>query len=227
MFMNFEQGKKLARIAVVDDDTAASKHVSNHINALENCKVVMLASEGQEFLDKLQEAPQIDLVILDIMMDGLDGYTTAEVIRAKYPATRVLFFSMCKTELALARMAASGGHGLIRKWGGSLKITEAINAVMNECYFFPDMEEMITISDGNFSKEKHLKLVGLTSLEIGFLKLVGTEKTYKEIADCLQIDTRQVDYIREGLFKRLNVKSRVGMAILAYQSGILPLAKTG
>lgn len=224
--MNFEQGKKLVRIAVVDDDTAACKYVSNHINTLENCKVMMLASEGQEFLDKLNANPQIDLVILDIMMDGLDGYATAEIIRAKYQDMRILFYSMCKTELALARMAASGGHGLIKKWGGTLKITEAIKAVMSGCYFFPDMEEMMTIGDGNFSGEKYLKLVGLTSLEIGFLKLVGTEKTYKEIADYLQIEPRQVDYIREGLFKRLNVKSRVGMAIMAYQSGILPLAQT-
>ncbi len=55
--------------------------------------------------------------------------------------------------------------------------------------------------------------------EIDFLKWVGTNMPYKEIAATLKISPRQLDYIREALFRQLNVKSRVELAIIAYNSG--------
>ena len=44
------------------------------------------------------------------------------------------------------------------------------------------------------------------------------------MANRLKINIRQVDYIRESLFRRFNVKNRVSLAIIAFQSGILPIA---
>ena len=118
-------------------------------------------------------------------------------------------------------MVTSGGHGLIRKGGRLSKMAEAIRMVMGGTYFFPDMEEKIAINGNGFSSGKADNQVVLSAAEVGFLQWVGTEKTYKEIADQLKTNPRQVDYIREGLFKRLHVKNRIALAILAYQSGIL------
>lgn len=218
--MSTPKGKDLIRIAMVDDDISVRELMSNHINTLDNCKVMIQAGEGQELLDKLQINRGIDLVILDIIMDGMGGYRAAEIIRATYPGIRIIFYSICKNEIALTRMAATGGHGLVCKGGNLSKMAEAIRTVMGGTYFFPDMEEKIAIVEANFSKAKN-KSSGLSSNEIEFLKLVGIEKTYKEIADNLKLNCRQVDYIREELFKRFNIKNRVGLAILAYQSGII------
>lgn len=96
---------------------------------------------------------------------------------------------------------------------------------MEGYYFFPDMEEKMAIVDANFSKAKN-KSSGLSSNEIEFLKLAGTGKTYKEMADHLNINSRRVDYIREELFRRFKVKNRIGLAILAYQSGIVQSGAT-
>ena len=219
--MSTPKGKELIRIAMVDDDISVRELMSNHINTLDNCKVMIQAGEGQELLDKLKINPEIDLVILDIMMDGLDGYATAAFIRTDYKDMRIIFYSVCKTELALTQMATSGGHGLIRKGGSLSKMAEAIRIVMGGTYFFPDMEEKIAIKGNGFSGDKADRNAMLSAAEVGFLQWIGSEKTDKEIADQLKIKPRQVDYIREGLFKRLHVKNRIALAILAYQSGIL------
>ena len=215
------KGKELIRIAMADDDISVRELVCNHINTLDNCKVMIEAGDGQELLDKLKINPEIDLVILDIIMHGLDGYATAAFIRTNYKDMRIIFYSVCKTELALTRMATSGGHGLIRKAVSSSQISAAIKMVMGGYYFFPDMEEKIAINGNGFSSGQSDKHALLSAAEIGFLQWVGSEKTYKEIADHLNIKPRQVDYIREGLFKRLHVKNRIALAILAYQSGIV------
>ena len=61
----------------------------------------------------------------------------------------------------------------------------------------------------------------LTDLEIDFLKLASTELTYKEIADKMKITPRVIDSYRDTLFEKLDVKSRVGLAIYAVKNGIV------
>jgi DNA-binding CsgD family transcriptional regulator len=47
--------------------------------------------------------------------------------------------------------------------------------------------------------------------------------TYKEIARLMEISPRTVDNYRDSLFIKLNVKSRVGLAIFAIKSGVVTL----
>jgi len=56
--------------------------------------------------------------------------------------------------------------------------------------------------------------------EYRFLKLVCTELTYKEIAKEMHLSTRAVDNIRDTLFAKLEVKSRVGLVMYSIRHGI-------
>jgi DNA-binding NarL/FixJ family response regulator len=60
----------------------------------------------------------------------------------------------------------------------------------------------------------------LSDSELDFMKLVCTELTYKEIASELKLNPRAIDGIRDELFTRLEVKSRVGLAMYATKHGI-------
>jgi DNA-binding NarL/FixJ family response regulator len=68
-----------------------------------------------------------------------------------------------------------------------------------------------------------LEKVMLTNQEVEFLKLVCTEMTYKEIAHQMHMNPRAIDGIRDNLFTRLDVKSRVGLAIYAIRHGLVTL----
>ena len=71
--------------------------------------------------------------------------------------------------------------------------------------------------DNKLSFEKGM----LTDMEITFLKLASSDMTYKEIASVMKITPRAIDGYRDGLFEKLEVRSRVGLAIYAVKNGIV------
>jgi two-component system, NarL family, invasion response regulator UvrY len=64
----------------------------------------------------------------------------------------------------------------------------------------------------------------ITDQQIEFLKLACTDATYKEIADRMKLTVRSVDSIRDTLFLRLEVRSRVGLAVMAIKNGLVQLS---
>jgi CheY-like chemotaxis protein len=68
------------RILIVDDDI---RNVFALASALESRGMkVLFAENGREGIQRLQEHPDVDLVLLDVMMPEMDGYETARAIRA-------------------------------------------------------------------------------------------------------------------------------------------------
>ena len=61
----------------------------------------------------------------------------------------------------------------------------------------------------------------LTEQELWFLKLASSELTYKEIAQKMGLNPRSVDSLRDHLFDKLDVRSRVGLAMYAIRHGVV------
>jgi CheY-like chemotaxis protein len=74
-----DRGLVNRKILIVDDDV---RNVFALTGALEQHGMTVLnAEDGREGIEVLQENPDIEAVLMDIMMPGLDGYDTIRIIR--------------------------------------------------------------------------------------------------------------------------------------------------
>jgi len=67
------------RVLIVDDDPRNLFAISSVLES--QGMDVLIAETGQDGIDVLMREPAIELVLMDIMMPGMDGYSTMEVIR--------------------------------------------------------------------------------------------------------------------------------------------------
>ena len=71
---------KQRKILIVDDDV---RNVFALTSVLESHGMdVLYAENGKDGVELLRQHPEVDLVLMDIMMPGMDGYETMRVIRA-------------------------------------------------------------------------------------------------------------------------------------------------
>lgn len=213
------------KVALVDDHVLLRNALGSLIDNSETCEVVMQASNGQEMMEALKGDVIPDVLLLDMNMPDMDGYDSANWLRNEYPGIIVLMLTMYDSELALIRLLQSGVKGFMKKDIHPTELIHAIQSVMkNGFYYSPHTSSKLA---GLFRESQDrtslLNKVMLDDQELEFLKLVCTEMTYKEIAQRMGMNPRSIDGIRDNLFNRLDVKSRVGLAMYAIRHGLVTL----
>ncbi len=215
--------KKTIRLALVDDHLLVRHGLARLIADYSDYKVVIQASHGQELIDYMRSGVVPDLVLLDIAMPGMNGIETAELLRKEYPQTPILILSMYESDLTLFRLMNSGVAGFLRKDSHQSELVYAIQAVIETGHYFSNQMtgKLVELIRKNEKGEMNLERIQLTETEMAFLQLACTDLTYKEIAARIHLNTRSVDTIRDNLFEKLEVKSRVGLVMFAMRQGIV------
>ena len=100
-----------SKILIVDDDPDIRRVLRL---LLQNLYGVFEAADGSEAVRCIQEKKDIDLVILDVMMPGMDGYETCDALRA-YTNAPVLFLTAKSAEADRISAYRSGGDDFLPK----------------------------------------------------------------------------------------------------------------
>ena len=121
-----EERLSLSKILVVDDDRAMCELVSTALGAWGY--EVESANDGETGSEKAW-AMKPDLVLLDIMMPGMDGFDTCRRIRDRIEAP-VVFLSAKRDTASIAHGIEVGGVGYIRKPFGIAELRESVDRLL-------------------------------------------------------------------------------------------------
>lgn len=108
-------------VMIVDDAAMMRLYISSFIRTLPDFKVVAQAANGREALDKLAEAGDVDLILLDIEMPVMDGL---EFLRHAKLKTRAKICMLSSVAISGSPQAAKarelGADGVVAKPSGTV-----------------------------------------------------------------------------------------------------------
>lgn len=211
------------KVAMVDDHVLLRNALSSLINNSGKCKVIFEASNGKELITQLDNKNFPDVVILDVNMPEMDGHETAKFLQEHFPEIKVLMLTMYDSELALIRLLKAGVKGFMKKDIHPNELMAAIESVHEFGYYYSAQTSSKLAGLFRNNQDQQLDKVMLTEIEIDFLKFACSELTYKEIAGNLKMNPRAIDGMRDNLFTKLDVKSRVGLAMYAIKHGVVTI----
>ena len=100
-------------IMVVDDSPFASKQIKDIVED-NGYEVIGYAKDGEEAIELYKELKP-DIVILDIIMPGLNGLETAEILKKQDPAVKILMLSSICDAGTMEEVKSIGVKHLIPK----------------------------------------------------------------------------------------------------------------
>jgi len=223
--MKTEKEIQTIKVALADDHILLRNALASLINGFENCQVILEVSNGRELLTKINQHQLPHVLLLDLNMPQMDGFETAVWLTDNFPSVHILMLTMYDSEQALIRLLQAGVKGFLKKDIHPVELKFAIQSVVHSGYYYSQqtsgkLANLFRSKNGNtMALEKAM----LTVQETIFLKLTSSEMTYKEIALEMKLNPRAVDALRDHLFQKLDIKSRVGLAMYAIRQGLVAL----
>jgi len=208
-------------VAIADDHQLFVKSLGLMLATFKQYEVVVEASNGKDLIEKLvQKNISPDIILLDVNMPQMDGYETAKWLQIHQPNSKIVALSMNDADDVVIKMMKAGCCAYFLKDTHPNELEKALEEIVNKGYYNGD------ISNINYRRlmlaEKELAIV-FAEKEINFLQLACSDLTYKQIAGEMKISDRAVETLRENLFVKMNVQSRVGLCLEAIRRKVVHL----
>jgi DNA-binding NarL/FixJ family response regulator len=123
------------RILIADDHEIMRRGVRSVLESRRDVEVCE-AQDGEEAVEKTKELHP-DLVILDISMPSLDGFSAARRIKEASPLTPIVIFSLDRTEAFIEVAQKIGASGYITKGESGQTLLKAVDAALRNQTYFP------------------------------------------------------------------------------------------
>ena len=215
------------KIALVDDHTLFRKGLISLLEVIEKEFVILFeADNGMDMQTKIDGKNLPDIILMDINMPGMDGYTSVKWLNDNHPTVKVLVVSMVESEEGIIKMLKLGVKGYLSKDVEPDELNNALTAITNKGFYYTDFitgKLVHTLqTDGETDTQQEI-IAKLNDKEKRFIQLACSDLTYNEVAAQMFLSPKTIDGYRNGLFEKLNVKSRVALALYAVKHGIVKL----
>jgi DNA-binding NarL/FixJ family response regulator len=216
--------KDTYKILIVDDHKIFREGLVFMISKMKGFEVVGEASNGKDFLDMV-DILDVDIVLMDIAMPGIDGITATTRALEKHPEIKVIALTMFCDEEYYEKMIQAGVSGYILKESGKDELAAALNKVASgENYFSQKILHNIVLNMNSakvFKKASHDQDVKLTKRETEVLTLICQGLSNSEISDKLFLSLRTIEGHKSNIFAKTGVKNSISLVMFALKNNLV------
>ncbi|MEO5564390.1 MAG: response regulator transcription factor [Chitinophagaceae bacterium] len=193
-------------------------------------EVVGEARKGEELIEVLPHT-QVDVLLLDIYLDGMedtrtmDGFRICEYINQHYPAIKVVAHSVYDDADRVARIMNAGAKGFVSKKAGYEELVTAIKVVYGGKKYIcketskklKNLNEFLEGIVDTLRGEKNF----FSQREKEVLELLARGYSTKDMAKHLFITEKTVETHRKNMAKKANAKNTAELVAFASARGFL------
>ena len=209
----------MQKILIVDDHPLYREGMMSALRAQMGDVEVLGADSAEDGLLVLVGNPDIDLVLIDVRLPGMDGFAALSVYGARFPTVSCMLVSGSEEPSYLKRAFEAGASGFIPKSMPVGQVTAAIRRVLEGGVYVPKDAAPAPIE--GLPQDAVARLT-LRQLEV--LRLLGEGYTNKEIAKALEITERTAKAHVAAIFEALGADNRTQAVLAAQRRGFLPAA---
>ena len=172
------------------------------------------AGSFEELTALLDRESDVDLILLDLSMPGISGFSGLIYLRAQFPAIPVVIVSASDDAATIRRSMDFGASGFIPKRFGVETLREAIGKVMNGDVWVPADVDLTAAADPDMTKLRD-RLVTLTPQQVRVLMMLSEGLLNKQIAYELGVSEATIKAHVSAILQKLGVESRTQAVIAA------------
>lgn len=205
------------KILIVDDHKVVRDGIRFMLLDAADIEIVGDAASAEEMFDVIEGDP-VDVVLLDIRMEGMTGLDALERIASDFPQVRVLMLSMHDQPGYVRRAVELGASGYLLKSAGRDEVLAAIAAVSKgETYIQAALMEPLLAEVTGAPRQTGR----LSPREQQVLQLIANGSENKQIARELELSEATVKTYIRGVFDRLDVTSRAEAVAVGLRLGVI------
>jgi DNA-binding NarL/FixJ family response regulator len=202
------------RLVIADDHPLFRGALREAVTGLFERVDIAEAGTFNEVTELLERGTDIDLVLLDLTMPGVRGFSGLMYLRAQYPSVPVIVVSANDDPAAIRRCMEFGASGFIPKTLGIDEMRAAIQRILSGGVWTPPDVDLTSGSDAE-TAELMARMATLTPQQVRVLMMLSEGLLNKQIAYQLGVSEATVKAHVSAILQKLGVESRTQAVIAA------------
>ncbi|MCT4562446.1 MAG: response regulator transcription factor [Crocinitomicaceae bacterium] len=200
------------RIAVVDDQPLMRKVVCDKLHLFDEISLAIQATNGRDLLNQLANNPNVDLILMDVQMDEMDGVEATQIVKSNFPHIKVLMLSVFDDDHSVFEAIKAGAEGYLLKDIDAKGLHQGIVDTMKGG---AAMTPSIAIKVLKYLKQQTTEIpekkesFSLSKRETEVLELLSKGLTYKHISEQLFLSPHTVRKHIDNIYHKLNACSKI------------------
>jgi len=202
------------RLIIADDHPLFRDALRQAVTVVLRSAKIDEAGSFNDLTAMLERDSEVDLVLLDLSMPGISGFSGLIYLRTQYPAIPVVIVSASDDVATIRRSLEFGASGFIPKRFGVETLRNAILKVMEGDVWVPPDVDMSAAADPETAKLRD-RLMTLTPQQVRVLMMLSEGLLNKQIAYELSVSEATIKAHVSAILQKLGVESRTQAVIAA------------